>query len=144
MTVVYSWVIPIKDEKNSINTLFNKIQKVMGKKSYEIIAINDASKDGSKELLNKLAPKISNLKVIHLPTHQGKWAALQTGFKTASGSIIITLDSDLQDDPEEFPKLLNKLNQGYDLVSGWRKIRYDPFYKVWISKIGNFLASTLV
>ncbi len=138
----YSWIIPIFNEYRSLPRLFEEITKT-GLKNYEIIAINDASTDSSAKFLKKLQKAYPRLKVINFKTHQGKWAALKTGFKASRGQIIITSDSDLQDDPGEVGKLLDKLNQGYDLVSGWRKVRHDPFYKVLISMLGNKLASTL-
>ncbi len=141
--VQYSWILPIKNEALSLPQLFKEITQVMKGKNYEIIAINDASKDSTSTALKSLTVKIPQLKIINFRTHQGKWTALSAGFKASQGQMIITLDSDLQDMPSEFPELLLKLNQGYDLVSGWRKIRIDPIYKVGISRIGNWLASTL-
>ena len=140
---VYSWVLPIYDEAKSLPQLISEIQKVMTGKSYEIIAVNDVSEDNTPTTLKSLTSRIPQLKVINFKLHQGKWAALSAGFQASQGQTIITLDSDLQDDPGEVKKLLNKLKQGYDLVSGWRKMRHDPFYKVIISKLGNWLASTL-
>ena len=134
--VYYSWILPIYNEALSLPQLIREISQVMKGREYEIIAVDD----GSKDPLNFQIPR---LKVIHLNTHQGKWAALQAGFKAASGQIIITSDSDLQDDPKEAKKLLKKLDQGFDLVSGWRKIRFDPLYKVVISRLGNLLVSIL-
>lgn len=142
---MYSWVLPIKDEAESLPQLIREIREVMPQDEvYEIIAINDASIDSSSKFLTSFAGLFpAKLKVISFLSHQGKWAALRAGIERARGEIIITLDSDLQDDPREVVKLLRKLNQGYDLVSGWRKIRFDPFYKVLISKLGNRLVSML-
>lgn len=139
----YSWILPIKNEAKSLNQLINEIYLVMKGKKFEIIAVNDASKDNSFKTLKNLSLKYPSLKIINFKTHKGKWAALLEGFKKSRGEIIITSDSDLQDDPKEIEKLLNKLKSGYDLVSGWRKVRIDPLYKVAISKIGNLLASLL-
>ena len=139
----YSWVFPVKDEAASLAQLVGEIQIAMKGRDFEIIAVDDASEDNSLSILAKLARKSQILRVIHLGTHQGKWAAVRRGLEEAKGEIIITLDSDLQDDPKEAAKLLAKLRDGYDLVSGWRKRRYDPFYKVAISKFGNWLVSML-
>lgn len=138
----YSWILPIKNEASSLPQLIKEIQSIK-LKSAEIIAINDASTDNSLTTLKSLTSLFPQLKIINFKIHQGKWASLEAGFKTSKGQIIITLDSDLQDDPGEVNKLINKLDQGYDLVSGWRKVRLDPWYKVSISRLGNQLASTL-
>lgn len=140
--IKYSWILPINNEAESLPQLLNEIKQVMRSKSYEIIAINDASTDNSLTTLTSLIFLIP-LKIINFPSPQGKWAALLAGFKSSKGKIIITSDSDLQDNPQEVTKLLQKLDQGYDLVSGWRKVRHDPLYKVLISNAGNWLASSL-
>lgn len=141
-TVNFSWILPIKNEASSLPQLLKEISQVMKNKAFEIIAINDASSDNSLTTLKSLTSQIPELKIINFKSHQGKWASISQGFKASNGQIIITLDSDLQDDPAELPKLL-KLLKSYDLISGWRKIRYDPFYKVFISRLGNFIASAL-
>lgn len=142
-SIEYSWILPIKDEVLSLPQIIGEIKEVMKGQSFEIIAIDDASKDETKEVLEKIAKDTPQLKFIHLKSQEGKWFALSLGLKKAKGETIITSDSDLQDDPREFPKLLTKLEKGYDLVSGWRKKRHDPFYKVLISKLGNLLVSFL-
>lgn len=139
----YSLIIPVKNEASSLPQLFQEIKKAMGKREFEIIAVDDASTDTSRTTLTSLTSQTPQLKIVHFNLPQGKWAALRAGFSQAMGNIIITMDSDLQDDPSQLPKLLNKLDSGYDLVSGWRKIRHDPLYKVLISRLGNLLASTL-
>lgn len=140
--ITYSWVLPIKNEKMAIPQLIREIKKAMQNRSFEIIAIDDASTDNSGLTLEKLSKKMPQLKIIHFKTHQGKWAALREGIKNSNGSIIITSDSDGQDDPKEAKELLAKL-KGYDLVSGWRKERYDVFYKIFISQLGNLIVSLL-
>ncbi|MBI2039462.1 glycosyltransferase family 2 protein [Candidatus Microgenomates bacterium] len=142
-TVVYSWILPAKNEAFSLPQLIKEIRQTMQNKAYEILTINDASTDNSGATLKALTSQIPQLKILSFKSHQGKWAALRAGFEVAKGEIIITCDSDLQDDPKEVNKLLAKFSQGYDLVSGWRKIRHDTFYKVAISRLGNWLASTL-
>ncbi|MDP3973338.1 MAG: glycosyltransferase family 2 protein [Candidatus Daviesbacteria bacterium] len=149
MKVTYSWILPIKNEAESLPQLLEEITQVMRDKKYsskgrpasgwEIIAVNDASTDSSLSILKSFTA----VKILTFASPQGKWAALKAGFEAAQGQIIITSDSDLQDDPNEMRKLLTKFNQGYDLVSGWRKTRQDIFYKVWISNLGNKFASIL-
>lgn len=144
----YSWILPVRNEAQSLPQLIVEISQVMRNKSWEVIAINDASTDSSLTTLksftlNRSGSGLTPLKVLSFSFPQGKWAALKAGFEAARGEIIITSDSDLQDDPKEIKKLLDKLNQGYDLVSGARMKRFDPFYKVFISKLGNFLVSKL-
>jgi len=141
--VTYSWILPIKDEALSLPQLLSEITKTMKGKTYEIIAVNDASKDNSGKTLQALAKNYRALKIIHLGQHVGKWGALKTGFTHAKGDIIITSDSDLQDGPKEVLKLLAKIQDGYDMSSGWRKRRYDPMYKLLLSKIGNNIVSIL-
>lgn len=141
-----SFVIPAKDEQDSVETLYQQISKEAGKltNQFEIIFIDDGSIDRTFEILKGLAEKDKNVKVIKFRGNWGKSAALQTGFGLASGEIIFTLDADLQDDPAEIPKFLAKLDEGYDLVSGWKKRRFDPSVKVIPSRIlNNFLIPQL-
>lgn len=137
--ITYSWILPIKDEEQALPKLIEEIKTAMRGKSYEIIAVDDASRDKTNQILETI--NFPNLKIIRFPFHQGKWAALRDGLSTAKGEIIITSDSDGQDKPSEVKKLLKQLESGYDLVSGWRKVRHDSFYKILISKIGNYLIS---
>lgn len=132
-----SLIIPVKDEEKSLAILTEEIKQVFQKikKAYGIIFIDDGSEDNSYQVLLNLQKKDRNIKIIKFRAHFGKSAALFAGFKQAKGNIIITLDADLQDDPEEIPKLLEKLEEGYDLVSGWRKRRADSFSK----KLSSFL-----
>lgn len=137
---IYSWVIPVRDEAESLLKLFAEIKKLR-LKNLEIIVVDDASTDDSFKILQGYSKKFSNFKTVSLKTHKGKWEALRKGFEAVSGQIIITSDSDLQDEPKEVLVLLKKINAGFDLVSGIRKNRQDLFYKVWISGLGNFLVS---
>ncbi|MBI2020014.1 glycosyltransferase family 2 protein, partial [Candidatus Daviesbacteria bacterium] len=130
------------NEAQALPELFEEIKQVNLKK-YEIVAINDGSTDHTASVLKELEQQDPSLKTVYLRRRQGKWAALEAGFKNAVGQIIITLDSDLQDNPIEISKLLVKLQMGYDLVSGARIKRSDSFYKVLMSRFGNFLASSL-
>lgn len=141
--IKYSYILPIKDEALSLPQLISEISRTHKSKNYEIIACDDASTDNSLAVLNSLKEDYPQLKIIHLKSHQGKWASLQSGFQLTQGQFIITLDSDLQDDPREVLKLLKKLHSGYDLVSGARLKRFDPIYKIWISRFGNLLVSII-
>lgn len=109
------------------------------KDEYEIIFINDGSKDSTLERLNALSSKNKSLHIINLPVNKGRGKALEEGFRNAKGEIIITLDGDLQNDPADIPKLISTINLGFDLVCGWRFRRYDTMIKIIKSKIGNFL-----
>lgn len=141
----YSFIIAVFNEESSIEKLYSELKTVAEKLSqaYEIIFVNDGSTDETLNILKKIHKKDPKLKVIGLRGNFGKSIALQSGFDSSSGKIIFTLDGDLQDDPHEVPKLLKKLQEGYDLVSGWKRKRNDPPFKVVSSRIFNFIASFL-
>jgi len=123
-----SLVIPLIDEAESLPELAAWIEKVMSENhySYEIIFIDDGSTDNSWQVIEELRAKNSNIKGIKFQRNYGKSAGLNEGFRTAQGDIVITLDADLQDSPDEIPGLRQMiLNEGYDIVSGWKKKRYD-------------------
>jgi glycosyltransferase involved in cell wall biosynthesis len=103
----------------------------------ELIFVDDGSTDGSFDVLKGLRGKDERVKIVQLRTNQGKATALSVGFREAHGEIIVTLDADLQDDPQEIPKLLAKLEEGYDLVSGWKVTRHDPMTRRLLSTIFN-------
>ncbi len=141
--IAVSFVIPAKNEEQTLETLFTKIDKVMSeiKKGYEIIFVDDGSTDKTFLKMQSLHKKYP--KIVSVIKHRGNWGksiALQSGFKLAKGEIVITMDADLQDDPSEIPNFLKKIDEGYDLVSGWKKIRHDPISKTLPSKFGNKLA----
>jgi len=140
-----SLVIPAKDEEKSINPLYKQIVEEMNfvKKTYEIIFIDDGSVDKTVDAVKLIQNKDKRVKLVIHRGNFGKSAALSSGFKKARGNIIITLDADLQDNPNEIKNFLSKLNAGYDLVSGWKKTRYDPLAKTIPSKIGNWLTRRL-
>lgn len=136
-----SIVIPAKDEEESIVILYKELIDILKKirKSYEIIFVDDGSLDRTYQEIKKIIKKDKRVKVVCLRGNFGKSIALQVGFNTSKGEIIFTLDADLQDDPKEIPKFLKELSKGYDLVSGWKKKRYDPLNKIIPSRILNFV-----
>lgn len=140
-----SFVIPAKNEEKSVTFLYQEIKEVVGKitKNFEIIFIDDGSTDKTYQILKKINKEDKRVKIIKLRGWWGKSIALQAGFNHAKGDIIFTMDADLQDDAKEIPNFLKKLNKGYDLVSGWKKTRHDPFSKTFPSKIGNVATRTL-
>ena len=137
-----SVVVPIYNEAESIETLVQAIADAVSQTdlSYEIICVDDGSKDGSTEVLTDLASKRVDLKAVILRRNYGQTPAMAAGFETAAGKIIVTLDGDLQNDPADIPMLLAKLNEGYDLVSGWRRKRQDAaLTRLLPSKIANII-----
>lgn len=142
-----SFVIPVYNEEDTIKILFERISAVMEQESipnYEVIFINDGSKDNSWLNIKELVACYPQyVKAICFRKNFGKAAALSAGFQKSQGDIVFTLDADLQDAPEEIPKFLQKLHQGYDLVSGWRKRRNDPLSKNLPSKLYNQVTSIL-
>jgi glycosyltransferase involved in cell wall biosynthesis len=140
-----SLVIPVLNEEGTVKTLTERIRKVLLHDGYtgEIIFINDGSTDQTPEILDTLTREFDNVQVIHFRQNKGKAAALQAGFREASGHYIITMDGDLQDDPEEVPNLIAKLREGWDMVSGWKKIRHDPLNKTLPSKIFNKITGAM-
>ena len=139
-----SVIIPAYNEEQSLPILLDEIEGALsGKFEYEIIVIDDGSTDGSFELLQKRAKSDGKIRVSRFLRNYGKSTALSEGFKKARGDYVITLDSDLQDDPNEIPRLIEILESGYDLVSGWKKNRKDPFSKRVPSKFFNFITRIL-
>lgn len=122
-----SITIPIYNEREAIAPLFTKIREVMDRlgRPYEVIFVNDGSHDGSAEVLDQLATTYSQAKIIHFRRNFGQTAAMMAGFDYASGEVIIPMDGDYQNDPEDIPRMLAKLDEGYDVCSGWRRDRQD-------------------
>jgi glycosyltransferase involved in cell wall biosynthesis len=140
-----SVVIPLYNEEASLPELNKQIVAVLKQTSlsYEICYIDDGSTDTSLQILKDLRRENNRIKILSFRKNYGKSAALSEGFKLAAGDIIITMDADLQDDPVEVPRLIEKINSGFDLVSGWKKKRYDPLNKTIPSKLFNYITSHL-
>lgn len=137
-----SVIAPIYNEVESLPLLVEAIAKILPQtqRTYELICVDDGSSDGSTELLTELAHKTPHLKAIILRRNYGQTPAMAAGFQYAQGHIFITLDADLQNDPADIPLLLETIEQGYDLVSGWRKERQDDAVtRLLPSKIANWI-----
>ncbi|MDD5624619.1 MAG: glycosyltransferase family 2 protein [Candidatus Cloacimonetes bacterium] len=139
--MLLSFVIPVYNEQNSLKLLTEEIVANCAPHNYEIIFIDDGSQDGSFAIMEELASKDSNIKVVKFRRNFGKAAALQYGFNLAQGEIVFTLDADLQDNPKEIPNFLDKIAEGWDLVSGWKQNRHDPWHKVLPSRFFNFVTA---
>ncbi|MCX6175234.1 MAG: glycosyltransferase [Ignavibacteriales bacterium] len=136
-----SIVVPFLNEEESLRPLYNEIKKTLRgiSSDYEIIFVDDGSSDKSLNMIKELARIDNKIHYFSFRTNYGKSAALQVAFKHVTGDAVITMDADLQDDPAEIPNLLKKLEEGYDLVSGWKKKRYDPIVKKLSSKFFNYI-----
>ncbi len=148
-----SLVIPLYNEAESLPELTEQIYDSIQKSNlrdffghpptFEILFINDGSTDGSDTVIKQLIEKYHEVKLISFRRNYGKSAGLDTGFRVAQGKYVITMDADLQDNPYEIEPLIRKLEEGYDLVSGWKKKRYDPITKTLPSKLFNFVTGLL-
>jgi len=142
--IMISVVIPLLNEDESLPELSERLEielKKLANDNYEVIFIDDGSTDNSFEVIKDIHNKNEKFKCIRFRRNYGKSAALSVGFAKARGEYVITMDADLQDDPIEIANLINKLNEGYDLVSGWKKVRYDPISKTLPSKLFNWVTS---
>ncbi|MCK6541307.1 glycosyltransferase family 2 protein [bacterium] len=140
-----SVVIPLFNEEESLPELTEKIHTVATRMGvvYEIIFVDDGSTDNSYTVIQKLKQQYAAVKALRFRKNFGKSTALSEGFKMATGTYVITMDADLQDDPEEIPHLVNKLQDGNDLVSGWKKVRHDPVSKTIPSRFFNFVTRVM-
>jgi glycosyltransferase involved in cell wall biosynthesis len=138
-----SIVLPVLNEIGSLPQLHSELTSVLGgmQRSYEIIVIDDGSTDGSQAFVEKLMKTDSHLVLVQMRRRFGKATALQAGFELARGQVVFTLDADLQDNPFDIPAMLAKLEEGHDLVSGWKRTRKDPLMKRFQSKIFNWITS---
>ncbi len=139
-----SIIIPVYNEVKNLEPLTKLILISLKNFRYEVIFINDGSEDGSKKVLENIVKENKKIISINFKRNFGQTAAIQAGFDYSSGEIIVALDGDLQNDPRDIPKLIKKLNQGYDVVSGWRKDRKDNnILRVLPSKIANYIISKI-
>jgi glycosyltransferase involved in cell wall biosynthesis len=137
---VISVVVPLLNEERSLESLYAEVAAALDQRGdeWEIVYVDDGSTDGSLAELSRLHDEHSNVVVVQLRRNFGKAAALQAGFLEARGDVIVTIDADLQDDPAEIPQLLAKLDEGFDLVSGWKTRRNDPFVRRLFSRVFNW------
>jgi glycosyltransferase involved in cell wall biosynthesis len=140
-----SIVIPVYNEQDSLAALHGEIEQVarLHDLEVEVVFVDDGSKDGTWNLIADLANRHGNVHGIRFRRNFGKAAALAAGFAQARGDIVVTMDGDLQDDPAEIPNFLKVLGEGYDVVSGWKKKRLDPWHKTMPSRVFNFMVSRL-
>jgi glycosyltransferase involved in cell wall biosynthesis len=139
---VISIVVPVRDEERSIEPLYRELCDVLNeaRDEWEVVYVDDGSVDGTFAELVRLHDANANVRVVRLRKRLGKAAALDAGFAEAAGSVVVTIDGDLQDDPSEIPRLLAKLDEGFDLVSGWKTGRQDPLSRRIPSRIFNRVA----
>ncbi len=139
-----SIVIPVYNEEKNLDILLSEIQEAVkdSNHTYEIIFVNDGSQDGSREIIRSMAREHLEVKGVHFKKNCGQTAAFDAGFKRAQGKIIITMDSDLQNDPKDIPLLLEQLND-WDAVIGWRESRQDHVVKRISSKVANWVRNKL-
>jgi glycosyltransferase involved in cell wall biosynthesis len=137
---VISVVVPLLNEENSLDELYREIVAALEPRGepFEVVFVDDGSTDGSPTVLGQLHDQHANVVVVRLRRNFGKAAGLKAGFLEARGETIVTIDADLQDDPAEIPALLAKLDEGFDLVSGWKTRRNDPFLRRLFSRIFNW------
>jgi dolichol-phosphate mannosyltransferase len=140
-----SIVVPVYNEQDTLVALHDELDDVGQKHQYDldVVYVDDGSTDRSWERICELCARDSRVRGIRFRRNFGKAAALSAGFDAACGELVLTMDADLQDDPREIPKLLAKLEAGADVVSGWKKVRHDPWHKVIPSRVFNWLVSWL-
>ncbi|MFA6308028.1 MAG: glycosyltransferase family 2 protein [Patescibacteria group bacterium] len=138
-----SIVLPIYNEEENVNILYNKLTEVLKRigVEYEILCVNDGSKDKSFDILKNIAEHDKKVKVINFKNNFGQTAAMSAGIKASQGDLIIPMDADLQNDPEDIPRFLEKINEGFDVVSGWRKDRKDALV---LRKIPSWVANWII
>ena len=139
-----SVIIPVFNEEENIESLYAELKESLNslKKDYEIIFVDDGSTDKTPALLHKICREDRKVKTVVFRRNFGQTAAISAGFDYADGKIIVTLDADLQNDPKDIPQLISKIEEGFDVVSGWRAERKDPFFSRRLpSRISNWLIS---
>jgi glycosyltransferase involved in cell wall biosynthesis len=140
-----SVIVPVLDERNSLTLLIDELKAAVRASvaTFEVVLVDDGSTDDSWSVIRTLAASDPAVSGIRLRRNFGKAAALTAGMKVASGALILMLDADLQDDPAEFPSLLAKIHEGFDVVNGWKRKRLDPWHKVYPSRIFNWMIGRL-
>ncbi len=141
-----SVVVPLLNEEESLPELSRQLEQVLervARGKYEVLFIDDGSTDESFRVIQDIHARNQRFKAIRFRTNHGKSAALAIGFAECKGDVVITMDADLQDDPNEIPSLVAKLEEGYDLVSGWKRKRHDPWHKTVPSKLFNAVTSRM-
>jgi dolichol-phosphate mannosyltransferase len=138
---VISVVVPVHEEERTVALLYDELQSALDPlgQPWEAVFVDDGSTDGSFAALTRLHDAQDNVRVVRLRRNFGKAAALAAGFANAQGDVVVTIDADLQDDPAEIPRLLAKLDEGFDLVSGWKAHRRDPITRRALSRIFNWV-----
>ncbi len=142
----YSIIIPVYNEEKSLKTLYAEIEEAMAalEGEFETIFVDDGSSDSSREVIQEmLASRPGRLRLIPLEQHRGQTHALAAGLEAGTGDIVVTLDADLQNDPRDIPRLVKKMDEGADVVCGWRRSRQDKFLKTALSRAGNFVQRSL-
>jgi glycosyltransferase involved in cell wall biosynthesis len=140
---VISFVVPFLDEQDTLEELHRRIAAEMAGRPFEVIFVDDGSTDGSVAVVERLLASHPEVRLVQLRGNFGKAAALAAGFDHARGDIVFTLDADLQDDPKEIPRFLQKLDEGYDCISGYKQVRHDPWHKVFPSRVFNWMVRCL-
>lgn len=140
-----SVVIPVYNEEGSLEALHQELSDVAAEHGYtlDMIFVDDGSTDGSWRIIRRLAKDDPHVRGVRFRRNFGKAAALSAGFADARGELVMTLDADLQDDPHEIPRFLAAMEQGFDVVSGWKKVRHDPWHKVGPSRVFNGMVSRM-
>ena len=143
--MLLSIVIPVYNEEQSLAELLTRINDVAEREHYQtsVLFVDDGSSDQSWSVIERLSQRHAHVRGLKLRRNFGKAAALAAAFERAAGDYVITMDADLQDDPQEIPHLLAKLSEGYDVVSGWKQVRHDPWHKVLPSRLFNGMISWL-
>lgn len=138
-----SVVVPVRDEELTVERLYDELAAALSERGepWEVVFVDDGSRDGTHAALVRLHAGAPNIRVVRLRRNVGKAAALDAGFREIEGDVVVTIDGDLQDDPSEIPRLLAKLDEGFDLVTGWKTQRRDPLSRRVLSRIFNRVTS---
>jgi dolichol-phosphate mannosyltransferase len=142
---VISVVVPVRDEEQTVEPLYAELGAALEPRGepWEVVFVDDGSRDGTHAALVRLHDRTDNVRVVRLRRNVGKAAALDAGFRELEGELVVTIDGDLQDDPAEIPRLLAKLDEGYDLVTGWKTRRSDRFTRRALSRVFNTVTGWL-